>query len=124
LVRDVLVLGATGSIGRNALEVIRDLKSTHRLVGISGHTNHDQLIQTAREYRPTAIGITDPLADGNVRSALRNTGIKIISGPDALLSLIKDLEPDIVLNAVSGAVGLLPALVTLEQGKRLALANK
>jgi 1-deoxy-D-xylulose-5-phosphate reductoisomerase len=120
----VLILGSTGSIGCNALEVLRDLEETHEVVGISGHSNHALLIEQAGRAHPCAVGVTDPAAESIVRKALKGTGIKVLSGENTLCDLIDLLEPHIVLVAVSGAVGLYPSLAAVEQGRRLALANK
>ncbi len=122
--KKVLVLGSTGSIGCNAIEVLRELKASHIPVGLSGHSNSTLLIKQAREIMPSAVGVTDPAAEAKVREELGRTGIRILSGAESLCGLIDLLEPDIVLVAVSGTSGLAPSLMTLHKGKRLALANK
>lgn len=122
--KEVLILGSTGSIGCNTLEVLQDLEGTHRLVGVSGHGNPDRLIEQALRYKPAVVGVTQGSAEEEVRRGLKNSGIRILGGHTVLCDLIESLDPDIVLVAVSGSAGLKPSMTAVDRGKRLALANK
>lgn len=122
--KELLILGSTGSIGCNTLEVLQDLEGTHRLVGLSGHGNPDRLIEQALRYKPAVVGVTQREAEEKVHRDLKNSGIRVLGGRDVLSELIELLDPDVVLVAVSGSAGLKPSMTAVERGKRLALANK
>ena len=114
----VLVLGSTGSIGTQALEVIAANPDRFEVVGLAaGGANVETLLQQRAETGVTNIAIADDHAAqlvGNVR----------YHGPDAVTQLVEETEADVVLNALVGALGLRPTLAALESGARLALANK
>ena len=104
----IILLGATGSIGKNSLEVIRQLPDEFEIVGITAHSNRSALEQIAAEFK-----VPNTALSGHDRN-----------GYDAILDLIRDTDADIVINGISGAAGLMPSVVSLESGKDLALANK
>lgn len=104
--KKVLVLGATGSIGKNALDVIRHFGDSFVLAGASAHRDGDGLAAIAAEFK------------------LGNCVLSGVDGQDALLSMIRKTDADIVVNGIAGASGLLPSKAALESGKHLALANK
>ncbi|MEZ0049384.1 1-deoxy-D-xylulose-5-phosphate reductoisomerase [Mycobacterium sp. MAA66] len=111
----VLVLGSTGSIGTQALEVIAANPDRFEVVGLAaGGGNADLLAQQAAQtgVRNVAVADRDAAVPANYR------------GPDAATQLVQDTEADVVLNALVGALGLKPTLAALESGARLALANK
>jgi 1-deoxy-D-xylulose-5-phosphate reductoisomerase len=114
----VLVLGSTGSIGTQALEVIAANPDRFELVGLAaGGANLDTLLRQRAETGVTNIAI----ADGD---AARTAGGVPYHGPNAVTRLVENTEADVVLNALVGALGLRPTLAALESGARLALANK
>jgi len=113
--KKVIVLGSTGSIGTSALDIIRGNGDDFQLVGLSANKREKELLAQAEEFSVTSLALT-----GNQGSCSRITH----SGPEALLDLIRDTEAHIVVNGISGAVGLLPSVAALESGKDLALANK
>lgn len=121
-VRDVVILGSTGSIGRQALEIIAANQERFRVVGLSGGgANHALLVEQAREFDVRAIAIADAKAAHEVRSAVPSA--QVISGPSASAELAA-VACDVVLNAITGSVGLGPTLAALEAGTTVALANK
>lgn len=114
----VLVLGSTGSIGTQALEVIADNPDRFEVVGLAaGGNNLDALLRQRAETGVTNIAIAD-------ERAARLAGNIGYRGPDAVTRLVEDTEADVVLNALVGALGLGPTLAALRSGARLALANK
>jgi 1-deoxy-D-xylulose-5-phosphate reductoisomerase len=120
----VLILGSTGSIGTQALEVIAEHPERFTVVGLgAGGGNPDTLIAQAKAFGigPSAIAVADETAARQVAAALGGT---VLSGPDAMVDLVDAVPADIVLNAVVGARGLAPSLAVLASGARLALANK
>lgn len=122
MTKKLAILGATGSVGSQAVDVARSRGYSVEL--ISAHKNARAAEALARELKPRAIVMTDSTAAGEVRAALTDTDIKIYSGMDALCSLIEDGSHDTVINSIMGSAGLLPTLAALRSGKRLALANK
>ena len=106
--RRVLILGSTGSIGTQALDVIRDRRDRFEIVGLSAGANAELLGAQAVEFgvpaQATALASTD--------------------GADAAERLVRDVDADVVLNGITGSIGLGPTLAALETGRTLALANK
>ncbi|EHB45327.1 1-deoxy-D-xylulose 5-phosphate reductoisomerase [Mycolicibacterium rhodesiae JS60] len=114
----VLILGSTGSIGTQALEVIADNPDRFEVVGLAaGGGNPDLLARQRAETGVTNIAVADPAAAGKV-------GEVTYSGADGVTRLVENTEADVVLNALVGALGLQPTLAALASGARLALANK
>jgi 1-deoxy-D-xylulose-5-phosphate reductoisomerase len=119
----IVILGSTGSIGRNALRVIEALGPEYRVIGLSAHRNAELLAQQARRYKPRSVAVTHRHAATQFR-ALMNGEVEILSGPDSLTELVQGEGVDTVLTAVVGAAGLPSALAAARTGKRLAVANK
>jgi 1-deoxy-D-xylulose-5-phosphate reductoisomerase len=114
----VLILGSTGSIGTQALEVIAANPDRFEVVGLAaGGANPDLLARQRAETGVRQIAVADP-------AAAQRVGDVPFSGPDAVTRLVRDTEADVVLNALVGALGLEPTLAALATGARLALANK
>jgi 1-deoxy-D-xylulose-5-phosphate reductoisomerase len=118
----VLVLGSTGSIGTQALEVIAANPDRFEVVGLAaGGANLDTLLRQRAETGVTNIAIADERA---AEAADQEVGAIPFRGPEAVTRLIEETEADVVLNALVGALGLRPTLAALASGARLALANK
>ena len=114
----MLILGSTGSIGTQALEVIAANPDRFEVVGLAaGGANPDLLARQRAETGVRQIAVADP-------AAAQRVGDVPFSGPDAVTRLVRDTEADVVLNALVGALGLEPTLAALATGARLALANK
>ena len=123
--RDVVILGSTGSIGTQALDVIREHPDRFRVVGLAAGSNHDLLVGQIREFLPPVVAISEAQSVDELRGSLRGLrDVEIVGGPDSAERLARDAEADIVLNAMVGAVGLAPTLAALSSGKAVALANK
>ena len=120
----IAILGSTGSIGTQALDVIRqhpDLFEAHMLTAGS---NADLLIEQAREFGPDTVVIADETRYAAVRDALADLPIKVFAGSDALCEVVESENVDMVLAAMVGFAGLRPTLRALRAHKALALANK
>ncbi|CAM3210790.1 1-deoxy-D-xylulose-5-phosphate reductoisomerase [Prescottella defluvii] len=115
----VLLLGSTGSIGTQALEVIAANPDKFEVVGLAaGGGNIDLLARQIRATGVTRVAVADPMA------AARLDLPGVLSGPDAVTELVRETAADVVLNALVGSLGLEPTLAALASGARLALANK
>lgn len=119
--RGVAVLGATGSIGKSALAVVRQHPDRFRPVVLTAHRNAAALAELVAEHRPALAVVADPSASSGVYCA---GPTRWASGREALLEAATHPDVDVVLNALVGAAGLEPTLAALRAGKRVALANK
>ena len=117
----IVVLGATGSVGRSALEVMRRHPTRFRIVGLSARRSVTALEALAREFTPDGVALADPAALDD-RPDLVAAGWR--AGPESVTELARLPQADVVLNAVVGAAGLQATITALEAGKRCALANK
>lgn len=118
----VIVLGSTGSIGVQALEVIA-ATDRMRVVGLSCHRNTERLLQQAVSLGCVDLAVTDEQAADAVQARV-SSGIALRSGVDAAARLVREVESDVVLNAIVGFAGLESTLAAIENGRALALANK
>ncbi len=124
--RSLTILGSTGSIGTQALDVVRRHPDRFKVVGLSAAgANQELLAGQIREFLPPFVAIADEAAAEDIRSKLAPVkGTELIVGPEAAETLAADTEADMVLNALVGSAGLAPTLAVLQSGKILALANK
>jgi 1-deoxy-D-xylulose-5-phosphate reductoisomerase len=124
--RSLTILGSTGSVGTQALDVVRRNPDRFKVVGLAALTNHELLVGQIREFLPPYVAIADPEAAAELREMLGSNirGVEIMDGPDAAERLSRDVEADMVLNALVGSAGLPSTLAALQSGKTLALANK
>jgi 1-deoxy-D-xylulose-5-phosphate reductoisomerase len=120
--RRIAILGSTGSIGLQALEVIAQTGSDLSVVALSAAGSWETLLEQARRHGVRKVAIADP--DAAARASEAWTGGEVLSGPDGIVRLIADCECDMVLNAIVGSAGLLPTVAALTEGIDLALANK
>lgn len=121
----VLILGSTGSIGVQALEVVAEHPDRFEVVGLgAGGSNVEALARQITEFGivSSAVAVADPAGAAELERTLDITGV--LRGDDAMCTLIESVEADVVLNAVVGSLGLRPTLAALRSGARLALANK
>jgi 1-deoxy-D-xylulose-5-phosphate reductoisomerase len=119
----VAILGSTGSIGCNALDVIRHLGADYRAIALSARNQTDKLIEQAIAHRPAAVAVGEATHESDI-ARLKELGIDVYRGPGGILDIIRRNDVDMVLSAIVGAAGLPAAFATIEAGKPLALANK
>jgi 1-deoxy-D-xylulose-5-phosphate reductoisomerase len=123
--RALCILGSTGSVGTQALDVVRRNPDRFRVLGLGAGANQELLVGQIREFMPPFVAIADEEASAELKRRLGAVrGVEILSGPDATEALARESDADMVLNAMVGAVGLPPSLAALQSGKTLALANK
>ncbi len=122
--RRIAILGSTGSIGTQALDVIRRHRDLFEVELISAHKNIDLLTSQALEFDAANVVICDKSLYPELNGRLKNTDSKVFTGVDSLCSLVKSDNVDIVVGAMVGFSGLRPTLSALEAGKIVALANK
>ena len=122
MTRTITLLGSTGSIGRQTLEVARELGLS--VAALTANTNVDLMERQAREFSPRLVVLYDGDASRARRERLADTDIEVRSGMEGLLAAAEMEEADTVVTAVVGMIGLRPTLAAIEKGKRIALANK
>lgn len=124
MTRQIVILGSTGSIGRQALEVIERLGSGYRIAALTARSNAALLAEQVRRFRPKLAVLSDPAAAGVLRELLRGTDCHVAAGEAGQLEAATMTEASLVLVALVGFSGFGPTLAALESGKRVALANK
>lgn len=122
--KNIAILGSTGSIGTQALEVIAAHPDYFEVEVLTAQNNADLLIQQAIQFKPNAVVIADEQHYQKVKTALDPLLIKVFSGPNALASVVQMDSIDLVLTALVGYAGLWPTIKAIEAGKTIALANK
>lgn len=123
-VKGVAILGSTGSVGVNSLDVIRRLQDRFSVVGLSANVKIELLFSQAKEFGAQVLAVMDPEKGSALKSRLKSEPIEVFSGIEGLIKVATYPEVDIVVNALVGAVGLIPTLKAIQAGKRIALANK
>lgn len=122
--KNIAILGSTGSIGTQALEVIASQRDHFQVEVLTANKNADLLIAQAREFMPNAVVIAEKALAGRVKAALEPLHIKVYSGENSVASIVEMESIDLVLTALVGYSGLRPTLRAIESGKTVALANK
>ncbi|MFD2245963.1 1-deoxy-D-xylulose-5-phosphate reductoisomerase [Pontibacter ruber] len=120
----IAILGSTGSIGTQALEVIKANPDSFELEVITAHSNADLLIAQALAFKPNVVVIAREDLYEQVRDALQHEDIKVYAGANALNSVVEMSTVDMVLTAMVGYAGLQPTIRAIQAGKQIALANK
>ncbi len=118
------ILGSTGSIGENSLQVVETLSDRFRVTALSTHTRVDRLVEQARRFRPRVVAIAGEPAPVEAVQELRRLDIDVLTGESAATRLAELADVDLVVNALVGAVGVRPTLAAIEAGHSVALANK
>ena len=122
--KKVALIGSTGSIGENALEVIRASSGALEATVLCAGSNVSRLIEQAREFRPALAVVAERAGEEKLREGVAGLGIEVAAGEEGVLRAATFPSTEIVLSAVVGAAGIMPAYRALEAGKDLALANK
>ncbi|RLD32759.1 MAG: 1-deoxy-D-xylulose-5-phosphate reductoisomerase [Bacteroidetes bacterium] len=113
--KKIIILGATGSIGKETLEVIRRNKSNFSITAVSAHNNIEKLIDISNEFDVPVLAVSGRKTENNRIN---------FSGLNSIIDMLNNTDADLVVNGIAGAEGLMPSVVSLKSGKNLALANK
>jgi len=122
--KNIAILGATGSIGSSTLEVVRNNPDKLRVRALTGGKKWQQLAKQALEFKPDLAVIADKSAYDLLKTALAGTSIKVEAGADAVIAAVEAEPLDAVVAAIVGAAGLLPVMAAIEKGRQICLANK
>ncbi len=121
----LILLGATGSVGRRTLELVDRFPEEFRVEGVAARgSNPEGVVELCRRYRPRALALTDARAVDAVARVLPAPRPEILAGAGGLVTLAADVPADVVLSAIVGGAGLLPTMAAIRSGKVVALANK
>lgn len=122
--KKLAILGSTGSIGTQALDVVSAHPEEFSVEVLTAHSNADLLISQALKYKVNSVVIGDESKYETVKNALWEAGVKVYAGAKALEQIVESTEVEMVLTALVGAAGLRPTINAIEAGKQIALANK
>ncbi|WP_160068263.1 1-deoxy-D-xylulose-5-phosphate reductoisomerase [Sphingobacterium bovisgrunnientis] len=122
--KNIAILGSTGSIGTQALDVAREFPDKFEISVLTASNNADDLIKQALEFNPKIVVMVSEVVYAKVKDALAGTGIKVLYGEEGLVEAVQLDEIDVVLNAIVGSAGLRPTVKAIQCGKDIALANK
>ncbi|MGE5804395.1 MAG: 1-deoxy-D-xylulose-5-phosphate reductoisomerase [Ignavibacteria bacterium] len=121
--KKILILGSTGSIGRNTLDVIRNFPDKFKTAALSVNTRIDLLEPQIEEFKPSAVVVKDPLLAETLKKSI-GAKCEVLSGIEGLISIAANMDYDIFVGAMVGFAGLAPTIEAIKRGKRIALANK
>ncbi|MCR4903747.1 MAG: 1-deoxy-D-xylulose-5-phosphate reductoisomerase [Butyrivibrio sp.] len=122
--RKLILLGSTGSIGTQTLDVVRANREDLEIIGLAANTNVDMVEKQVREFRPKYVTMFDPKAAQDLKVKLADMPVEIMEGMDGLIEMVQVPEADTVLTAVVGMIGIRPTIAAIRSGKDIALANK
>ena len=122
LIERISILGSTGSIGTQTLDVVRKLNL--KVTSLAVHSNINLLEKQIREFMPKSVAVFDINAAEKLKTNISDLNVKVLSGIDGICELAAEKETDIVLNSVVGMVGLKPTLAAIKAKNNVALANK
>ena len=122
--KNVVILGSTGSIGKNALDVIRNLRHKYKVVGLSANSRWELLAKQVEEFKPKSVSLADGRWIKELKNKLPQNSVQILTGTDSVKEMVSGDDVDIVISAIVGAAGLPAAIEVIKNGKTLALANK
>lgn len=122
--KNIIVLGATGSIGENTLDVAAHFPDRIRVVALAANADAERLEVQARRFRPRVVALADRAAAAVLSRNLAGLGIEVLAGTEGVIAAAEMREGDMVVSGIVGAAGLPPTLAAIESGKTVALANK
>ncbi len=122
--KNVVILGSTGSIGKSALDVIRNLRHKFKVSALSANSQWELLAKQVNEFKPESVSLADERWIDSLKNNLSDNSVQIHTGADSVREMISKDDVDIVISAIVGAAGLPAAVEVVKSGKTLALANK
>lgn len=122
--KNICILGSTGSIGTQALDIIRRRREDYKIVALAVNCSYEELYRQALEFSPKYVVLYNPANAAKLQEMLKGSGVKVLTGMDGLEFVASLPEVDILLTAVVGMIGLKPTIAGIRAGKTIALANK
>lgn len=122
--KNIVILGSTGSIGTNTLDIVAKFSNQFRVIGLTAGANDEKLEEQLRVFKPRVVALSDEAAAARLRSRCKTVAVEILSGPDGVARVAELTGVDLVVSAIVGGAGLVPTLAAIQTGKHVALANK
>ena len=122
--KNVVILGSTGSIGKSTLDVIRNLEHKYNVVALSANSQWELLSEQVREFKPESVSLANEQYIDSLRNSLPDNSVQILTGANSVREMVSKENVDIVLSAIVGGAGLPAAIEAIKSRKTLALANK
>ena len=124
MMKKIAVLGSSGSIGQNTLRVIEQFPNEFRVTCLTVRRQVDVLFKQVQTFHPDRVVVAEPGSRTDILKRMEDLGTRVLTGEDALSACLEEDASDLVVNALVGAVGLMPTLKAIEKKKKIALANK
>ena len=122
--KKIAILGSTGSIGTQTLEVVREHKEELCVTALAAGRNKEKLKEQIKEFHPSLVSLADEKLAMELEQELAGSGVTVLHGMDGLVAVAGAEESDVVVTAVVGMMGILPTMEAIRRGKDIALANK
>ena len=122
--KSIIILGSTGSIGTNTLDIVRRFPEEFRVVGLTGGNNIDRLEEQIRAFTPQVVAVSTESSAATLRTRCAGLPVEILAGEDGFTHVASAPDAELVISAIVGAAGLVPTLAAIRSGKHIALANK
>ena len=122
--KKIAILGSTGSIGTQTLDVVREHPDELEVVALAAGRNKDRLNEQIEEFGPKIVSLDDPAAAAQLKEQWKDRGVHVLCGKEGLMAVAGAEEADILVTAVVGMMGILPTMEAISKGKDIALANK
>src|SRR4029079_6631211 len=122
--KSIVILGSTGSIGTNTLDIVERFPDEFRVVGLTAGNNDEMLAEQVRRFKPDAVAMSTDAAAARLRRLCSGLPTEILSGQDGLAKIAALADAELVVSAIVGGAGLVPTLAAIRSNKHIALANK
>ena len=122
--KSIVILGSTGSIGTNTLDIVERFPEEFRVVGLTAGNNDEMLAEQVRRFQPQAVAMSTDAAAARLRQRCSGLPVEILSGQDGLAKVASLADAELVVSAIVGGAGLVPTLAAIRSKKHIALANK
>ena len=122
--KNIVILGSTGSIGASTLDIVSRFPDQFSIVGLTAGQNDQKLEEQIRTFRPQVVALSSKTSAQALRSRLQGHPVEILEGEEGLCSVAQDTPSDLVISAIVGGAGLMPTMAALRAGHHVALANK
>lgn len=122
--RKIAILGSTGSIGTQTLEVVRNYSEDLQVTALAANSNINLLEKQIREFHPELVAVWKEENAAKLRTMVADLSVRIVSGMDGLLEVAVQPQSDILVTAIVGMIGIRPTIAAIQAGKDIALANK
>lgn len=122
--KSIIILGSTGSIGTNTLDIVRRFPEEFRVVGLTGGSNIDRLEEQIRAFKPNVVAVSTASSAATLRTRCAGLPVEVMAGEEGFSHVASVPDAELVISAIVGAAGLVPTLAAIRSGKHIALANK